>query len=210
MTPCALPLAAISVPTSPLTYGRFEWTHALTQRLNTRLDVVLNGLTEETSALRAIGSKDKVSLGLSGNLTELTYARVEMARQNFNTRKGDALGHGYRAEGEVGTTVLKSLPAWQMRVSGSSERNRLVDRLPAYLAGPVLSASQTVEGVLSPRFSTLGVGATLRFGQTRGQRTPRLWPGRWLGGQAMAGQRARLQPAGRAERAGLERRAVPG
>ncbi len=174
-----------------LTYGRFEWTHALTQRLNARLDVVLNGLTEETSALRAIGSKDKVSLGLSGNLTELTYARVEVARQNFNTRQGDALGHGYRAEGEVGTTVLKSLPAWQMRVSGSSERNRLVDRLPAYLAGPVLSASQTVESVLSPRFSTLGVGSTLRFGQTQGseRRAFGLVDG-WVGKQWPANERA--------------------
>jgi tetratricopeptide (TPR) repeat protein len=173
-----------------LTYGRFEWTHALTKRLNARLDVLLNGLTEETSALRAIGSKDKVSVGLSGNLTDLTYARAEVARQNFNTRKGDALGHGYRVEGEIGTTMFKSIPAWQMRVSGSSEKNQLVDRLPAYLTGQALPASQTVESVLSPRFSTLGLGSTLRFGQPDGERRVSGLVDGWFGRQWPANDRA--------------------
>ena len=174
-----------------LTYGRFEWIHVLSPRLNTRLDVSLNGLTEETSALRAIGSKDKVSLGVSGNLTDLTYARAEIARQNFNTRNGDALGHGYRVEGEMGTTVVKSIPAWQMRISGSSERNRVTDRLPAYLIGPVLPAFQTIEGVLATRFSTLGIGATLRFGQPEGRerRVHGLIDG-WVGKQWPASDRA--------------------
>jgi polysaccharide biosynthesis protein PelB len=151
-----------------LTYGRFEWTHALTERLNARLDVSLNGLTEETSALRAIGSKDKVSVGLGGNLTDLAYARVELAGQHFRTRNGDALGRGYRVEGEIGTTLFKSGPTWQVRVSGSREKNQLADQLPAYLVGRVVSSSQTVESILSRRFSTLGVGTTVRFGQSEG------------------------------------------
>ena len=151
-----------------LTYGRFEWTHALTQRLNARLDMSLNGLTEETSALRAIGSKDKVAVGLGGYLTDLTYARAELAGQHFNTRNGDALGRGYRVEGEIGTDLLRSSPTWQVRVSGSWEKNQLADRLPAYLVGAVLPSSQTVENILSRRFSTLGAGTTLRFGQSEG------------------------------------------
>jgi polysaccharide biosynthesis protein PelB len=151
-----------------LTYGRFEWTHPLTPRLSARLDVSLNGLTEETSALRAIGSKDKVAVGLGGNLTVLTYARVELADQHFRTRNGDALGRGYRVEGEIGTTLFKGSPTWQVRVSGSSEKNQLEDRLPANLLGSVLPPSQTVEGVLSRRFSTLGLGSTLKFGQPDG------------------------------------------
>ncbi len=151
-----------------LTYGRFEWTHTLTKRLNARLDVSLNGLTEETSALRVIGSKDKISAALSGNLTDLTFARVELAGQHYKTRNGDALGHGYRVEGEIGTTVFKSSPAWQMRISGSSEENQLADRLPAYLLGTVLPSSQIIENVVASRFSTLGVGTTLRFGQAEG------------------------------------------
>lgn len=167
-----------------LTYGRFEWTHAITARLNARLDVVLHGLTEETSALRVIGSKDKVSVGLGGNLTDLTYARVELAKQHFNTRNGDALGRGYRAEGEIGAKIFKSIPTWQVRISGSSEKNQLADRLPANLIGLVLSPSQTIESVLSARFSTLGVGTTVRFGESEGreQRAYGLIDG-WVGRQ---------------------------
>jgi polysaccharide biosynthesis protein PelB len=149
-----------------LTYGRFEWTHPLTLRLSARLDVSLNGLAEETFALRVIGSKDKVAVGLGGKLTDLTYARVELADQHFSTRNGEALGRGYWVEGEIGTTLSKGSPTWQVRVSGSSEKNQLVDRLPVNLLGSVLSPSQTVESVLSRRFSTLGLGTTLRFGQS--------------------------------------------
>ena len=167
-----------------LTYGRFEWTHALTARWNARLDVAVNGLTEETSALRVIGSKDKVSVGLGGNLTDLTYARVELAEQHFNTRNGDALGRGYRAEGEIGTKIFKSIPTWQVRISGSSEKNQLADRLPANLMGLVLSPSQTIESVLSPRFSTLGVGTTVRFGEPEGrERRPHGLIDGWVGRQ---------------------------
>ena len=125
-----------------LTYGRFEWIHALANRLNARLDVILNSLTEETSALRVIGSKDKVSVGLGGNLTDATYARLELAKQHFNTRNGDALGRGYRAEGEIGTTVSHRIPAWLVRISGSSEKNQLSESLPASLVtGAVVVAN---------------------------------------------------------------------
>lgn len=167
-----------------LTYGRYEWTRALANRLNARLDVSLNGLTEETSALRVIGSKNKVSVALGGNLTDAAYARVELAKQHFNTRNGDALGRGYRAEGEIGTTVSSRIPAWLVRISGSSEKNQLRDSLPASLAGSMLSSSQTVENILSRRFSTLGVGTTLKFGQSEGaERRPRGQIDAWAGRQ---------------------------
>lgn len=174
-----------------LTYGRFEWSHALSGRLSTRLEVLLNGLTEETSALRAIGSKDKVSVGLGGNFTDQTYGRLELAAQHFNTRQGDSLGRGHRLEGEVGTAISSRWPWWQARISGSTEKNQIAGSLPAYLLGPVLPAAQTVEGVLSPRFSTLGIGTTLRFGPPEGgeRRAHGLIDG-WVGRQWPASERA--------------------
>ena len=174
-----------------LTYGRFEWTHALSGRLSTRLEVLLNGLTEETSALRAIGSKDKVAVGLSGSLTEQTYARLELAAQHFNTRQGDSLGRGHRLEGEVGTAVANRWPQWKARISGSTEKNQIAGSLPAYLLGPVLPAAQAVENVLSPRFSTLGIGSTLRFGAPAGEeRRAHGSADGWVGRQWPARERA--------------------
>lgn len=174
-----------------LTYGRFEWTHALSGRLSTRLEVLFNGLTEETSALRAIGSKDKVSVGLGGSFTDQTYGRLELAAQHFNTRQGDSLGRGHRLEGELGTAVSNRWPGWQARISGSTEKNQIAGSLPAYLLGPVLPVAQTVEGVLSPRFSTLGIGTTLRFGPPEGgeRRAHGLIDG-WVGKQWPANERA--------------------
>ena len=174
-----------------LTYGRFEWNHALSGRLSTRLEVLLNGLTEETSALRAIGSKDKVAVGLSGSLTEQTYARLELAAQHFNTRQGDSLGRGHRLEGEVGTAVSGRWPQWKARISGSTEKNQIAGSLPAYLLGPVLPAAQAVENVLSPRFSTLGIGSTLRFGAPAGdERRAHGSVDGWVGRQWPASERA--------------------
>ena len=167
-----------------MTYGRIEWAHAITARLNLRLDLALNGLPEETSALRVIASKDKVSAGLSANLTDTTYARVEFAKQHFKIRNGDSLGRGYRAEGEIGTTIFKNIPGWQVRISGSSEKNQLAAVLPASLSGPVLSPSQTIENVLAPRFSTLGAGTTVRFGESDiGRRRPYGLIDVWVGRQ---------------------------
>lgn len=174
-----------------LTYGRLEWSRALGPRLNGRLEVLLNGLTEETSAMRAIGAKNKVSLGLGGSLTDRTYGRLELAAQQFNTRKGDVLGKGYRAEGEIGTAVSSRFPAWQARISGSSEKNQLADRLPAGLVGSVLPPSQVLENVLSRRFSTLGIGSTLRLGQPAdGQRRLHGLLDGWIGRQWPANDRA--------------------
>jgi len=189
-----------------LTYGRLELTHALTKRWNARLDVSINGLTEETSALRAIGSKDKVGVGLNGSLSESVYARAELAGQRFNTRQGEKLGQGARLEGEIGTRLSKGSPAWQLRLSGSTERNRLVDSLPASLQPLAASPSQAVDGILSSRFSTLGVGATLRSGQGEGmERRPqgvvdgwvgRQWPANELAYSLRAGMRLPVASAG--------------
>ncbi len=162
-----------------LNYGRVEWTRALSPRLSAKLNLSVNALTEETSALRAFGSKDKAALSLSASPSEATYARMELAGQRFNTRSGDTLGNGWRLEGEAGVTLLKSNPAWRLRLSGSTEENRLADQLPPALAASLQLPPSSVQSVLSPRFSTLGVGATYRYGQPGGaQGTLDGWVGR--------------------------------
>ncbi|MDQ3059339.1 MAG: tetratricopeptide repeat protein [Pseudomonadota bacterium] len=180
-----------------LTYGRFEWTHALGKRLQAHLDISLHGLTEETSALRAFGRKDKVAIGLSGNPSEASYARLALAGQRFASRSGDKLGDGYRLDGEFGGTPFKSAPAWQMRVSGSTEKNRLVDHLPPALAASLQLPAQAVPSVLSPRFSTLGVGATYRSGLPEaGARQAQTIVDGWVGRQWPANELAYSLRAG--------------
>ncbi|MBS3911061.1 MAG: tetratricopeptide repeat protein [Hydrogenophaga sp.] len=146
-------------------YSRAEWTHALGPALSTRVDFMSNAIVEDSAALRAVGMKDKLAFTLSGKLGEPSYGRIELAAQRFSTRQGTPLGRGERVEFELGTRPAASLPGWNMRVSGSAERNRLEPALPAALVGSVLSPMLSVDSIVAKRFSTLGVGTTLRWGE---------------------------------------------
>ena len=146
-------------------YSRAEWTHAFGPALSTRVDFINNAIVEDSAALRAVGMKDKLAFTLSGKLGEPSYGRIELASQRFSTRQGAALGRGERVEFELGTRPLASVPAWQVRVSGSAERNRLEPTLPPALVGSVLSPMLSVDSIVARRFSTLGVGTTLRWGE---------------------------------------------
>ncbi|MDP3708512.1 MAG: tetratricopeptide repeat protein [Polaromonas sp.] len=150
------------------TYGSAEWSHNLTKGVRARVEAAVNALTEESAAMRAVGKKDKLSFGLSGNPSSMTNARVEFASQRYQTRKGDALGRGTHLEGEIGAVVLQGSPTWHVRLSGSADRNQLAASLPPDLVGTVLSPFSTVESLISKRFSTLGAGSTLRIGQADG------------------------------------------
>lgn len=149
-------------------YGSAEWTHHIGKGVRTRVEAVVNALTEESAAIRAVGMKDKLSFGLSGNLSPASYARVEFAGQHFHTRKGEALGQGVHVDGELGATLLQGSRTWQVRMSGGADRNRLATSLPAELLATALSPFSTVESLIPKRFSTLGVGSTLRIGQAGG------------------------------------------
>lgn len=165
-------------------YGSAEWTHNLGKGVRARVEAAVNALTEESAAMRAVGKKDKLSLGFSGNPSPMTNARLELASQRFETRKGDALGRGLHVEGELGALVLQASPSWHVRLSGSADRNRLAASLPSELVGTVLPAFSTVESLIPKRFSTLGVGSTLRIGQSDGPaRTVNGFVDVWVGRQ---------------------------
>lgn len=149
-------------------YGRYEWSKRLGKRVVIRVDASFNGLSEESAPLRVIGKKDKLAAGLTMDLSDSEYARVEVAGQRYRTRGGERLGSGYRIEGELGKTIFKKDPLLQIRLSGSWEQNRLASQLPAYLIGGLLPASATISDVVAERFGWLGVGGALFFGDQKG------------------------------------------
>lgn len=148
-------------------YGRYEWTRPMWTDTTARLDVSLNGVTDESAALRAIGTRDKVAAGVSVNLTDTEFIRAELAGQRFRTRDGHTLGKGYRIDAEVGSTLLREGPLWQVRLQGSFQKNSVRDTLPEGLARSVLVPSTDVENVLADRYGTFGVGTTVRVGATQ-------------------------------------------
>ncbi|MDP2263721.1 MAG: tetratricopeptide repeat protein [Hydrogenophaga sp.] len=174
-----------------LVYASAAWSRGLGGSLRAGVEARVNALTEESAAMRALGRKDRLSFALSGNPSSTTHARVEWAMQRFQTREGASLGRGLRLEGEIGAELVAGSPSWHVRLSGSADRNRLAGGLPASLVGTSLSPFATVESLLSPRFSTLGVGSTLRLGQMDGaEREPHGFVDFWLGRQWPASELA--------------------
>lgn len=193
-----------------LTYGRAEWTRSLGADTNLRVDASINGLTEETSALRAIGSKDKLSLALSSRMGETAYARGELAAQRYQTRNNATLGHGYKAEAEIGMAIPRAAFTWRLRASGSTERNRVRGRIASEPATSMLAAPFVVADVLASRFSTAGVGATLQYQPGTAGKDPSAvldaWTGRqWPGNDPAYSLRAAFSlPVGAAGQVRLE------
>lgn len=174
-----------------LAYGGAVWSRGLGGSVRLRVEAQVNALSEESSAMRALGRKDKLSFGISGQPAASTYARLEVAAQRFQTRQGDALGHGWRLEGELGAVLRQGTPSWHVRLSGSTDRNQLRNSLPPYLLGTSLSPFSTVESLISRRFSTLGVGSTLRIGAVDAtEREPHGFVDVWLGRQWPANELA--------------------
>lgn len=174
-----------------LTYGSFAWTKTHSAQLGTRLDLQVNALTEDTSALRAMGIKDRAAFSVNTQWGTGSYGRLELASHQFHTRQGAALGRGAKTEFELGTRVREQWPQWQMRVSGSAERNRLETSLPASIAGTTLSPDLAVDSIVARRFSTLGVGTTWRFGNSDPlQRQVHGYLDGWTGRQWPASERA--------------------
>lgn len=189
--PLRLTLGTSLGSAAPLVYAGAAWSSGLGGSLRAQVDARVNALTEESAAMRALGRKDRLSFALSGNPSPATHARVEWAIQRFQTREGASLGRGLRLEGEIGAELKTGSPSWHVRLSGSADRNRLAGSLPASLVGTSLSPFATVESLLSPRFSTLGVGSTLRLGQVDGaEREPHGFVDFWLGRQWPASELA--------------------
>ena len=146
---------------SSLTFGRLEYSQPLNRKLQLRLDGWVNRVTDVSAAMRLIGANDRLTAGLTANLTPASYGRIELAVQNYHTRQGDGLGHGNLVAGEIGGTVYAGAPVWTWRVSGSAERNKVVAELPPALRGGILAETLAANSVLASDYSTLGVGSTL-------------------------------------------------
>lgn len=146
------------------TYGRYEWSGPVGAGTTARLDLSINAVTDESAALRAIGTRDKLAAGVEMHLSDREFVRAELAAQRFSTRDGHTLGKGYRVDAELASALSRESPLWQVRLQGSFQKNSVEDSLPRGLARSVLPASTEVESVLARRYGSLGVGTTVRIG----------------------------------------------
>jgi len=147
-----------------IVYGQFLWDERFSPRLSGRAELGINQITIATAFLRAIGTKDSVSLGASYNPNRWEFARGRFELHRYQTRDDERLGDGFLAEAALGRVVLQELPRWHIELRGSWEKNDLRDKVPTALIPDVLPASTDIETIIPPDYRTLGVATTIDYG----------------------------------------------
>lgn len=147
-----------------IVYGQFLWDERFSPHLSGRAEVSINQLTIATAFLRAVGTKDSVSLGATFNPNRWEFARGRFELHRYQTRDDERLGDGFLAEAALGRVVLQELPRWHIELRGTWERNELRDKVPTTLIPDVLPPSTDIETIIPPDYRTLGVATTVDYG----------------------------------------------
>lgn len=147
-----------------LAYGGVKVSHSITNNLKANLRLGVNEISYETGALRALGKKDTILLGLSSQLTRQTFLHLDIDGHRYLTRQGSDLGKGYKLQGILGSSLLTGKQDWQVRLQGSWESNRLEQTIPSDLNGSLKASVTDVETLIARDFRTLGFGTTFRYG----------------------------------------------
>ncbi len=147
-----------------LIYANVKFSHQFSRIIEGTFSLGLNELSYDTAMLRALGAKDKISMGLSAQMTQQLLLQLDIEGHRYNTREGTNLADGYKVNFTLGHNLLMGDPSWQVRLHGAWESNRLEAHLPFELTSTFHSSSATVEDIVTPKYGTLGIGTTFRYG----------------------------------------------
>ena len=149
------------LPYAKLTHRHTVPTGLSGSRLSAQTSLSINELSEESTALRVGGARDRLATTLFANLTQREYFSATLSGQHYHERKGETLGNGYTTDMEIGTRLRLGTPEWRIRVQGSWSKNRLRNDLPPALAATLPSGAD-INTVLPDHYAALGAGTTLQ------------------------------------------------
>lgn len=148
-----------------LAYGTFRVSQDITDKLKANLRLSVNEMSTETAALRALGAKDTILLGLSTQLTQQAFFNLEIDGHHYSTRERSTLGNGYKLQSILGTSLLTTgNQNWQIRLQGAWESNHLASTLPSELNGLLGASREEVLTLIPKSFGTMGMGTVFRYG----------------------------------------------
>ncbi len=147
-----------------LVYGSMKLDHQFSRILKGDFILGLNEISYDTAMLRALGAKDKISLGFTTQLSKQSSLQFNLEGHRYNTRQGTNLANGYKLDFTLGHNLLMGDPYWQVRLHGAWENNFLENHLPYELISVFNSSSATIEDIVTPKYGTFGMGTTFRYG----------------------------------------------
>ncbi|WON73993.1 tetratricopeptide repeat protein [Nitrosospira sp. Is2] len=167
-----------------LVYGAARVSQDVTNRLKASLRLGVNEMSHETGALRALGKKDTILLGVSAQLSQQTFFNVDIDGHRYASRDGGSLGKGYKLQMILGHSLLRGIQDWQIRLQGSWENNQLAATLPSDLSGLLSPSLSNVQTLIPKKFALMGIGTSFRYGPSdQGVlRRPFILADAWVGG----------------------------
>lgn len=147
-----------------LAYGWFHGEYEVFPGLLMELSAGLNQIVDDTSTLRLLGVRDRLTIGLDLDLTQREFINGWAGWQRYQSRERELLSDGYAMYVEAGHRLLLANPGWSVRASAYWEQNRLVPHLPDGLQELLDDEYYEVSDFAVSEFAMVGAGTTLRRG----------------------------------------------
>ena len=122
-----------------------------------------NELTDESRALRALGSRDRLVLAFGSKIGSRESAWLQLYRSLYHDRQRNRLGDGFGLDALVEHRLAVGSNEWAVRIQGSLQNNQTVANLPDDMASRLPTGSD-MASVLAGEYRSLGVGLRLNRG----------------------------------------------
>ncbi len=140
--------------------------HQLWDGWSVDIEGAYNEKSDESAAFRLMGARDRISLGLNGQITKRDYFGINLHGRHFKTRTGDALGVGYGIEFNTGYRVKYAQPEITINLHGNLSKANLKTSLPKQLQ-KIIGANRGIESVLAKSYQETGINFRIQDGDFR-------------------------------------------
>ncbi len=125
-----------------------------------------NQLSEESTALRALGMQDKLHIAMSANIGSREYISTRLFKTHYESRWGEALADGWSMDINIGHRLSTGRNEWVVQFDANWLSNQLENNLPQQVSQRLPIGSVT-SLLVAEEFGTLGISMRLNRGQIK-------------------------------------------
>ncbi|MFK5947554.1 MAG: hypothetical protein QM500_02140, partial [Methylococcales bacterium] len=140
--------------------------HQLWEGWNINIEGAYNEKSDESAAFRLMGARDRISLGLNGQVTKRDYFGINLHGRHFKSRTGDTLGVGYGIEFNTGYRIKYAQPEMTINLHGLLSKADLKTSLPKQVQ-KIIGANRGIESVLAKSYQEAGINFRIQAGDFR-------------------------------------------
>jgi len=140
--------------------------HSLWQGWSITTEWAYNELAEDSAAFRLVGARDRISLGLNGEISKREYFAINLHGRHYKSRSDSHLGLGYGVGFLVGHWIKYAQPAININLYGNFSASDLVSMLPTEVQA-VIGTSRDISSVLTKDYKEIGLNLRIQEGEFR-------------------------------------------